>query len=223
MRCRIRRSFGAWRAPSISPSRNSTRATPTCCPRCCRAAGSGLISRRWRRRARSGFRASRPCSSPAGCLRRRAGASRSPASARRRTACHGCRSAGAIRDRRTAICACCRRRIRGCSTRPSAMWARSTTGWGRRPLHCILRMPLLGVWRTAMPPWCTTSRVDSYCASSRRTELPQGVALAHKGRWLGTDAAAANVNALNPGDKSDMGESTAVHSVQVRVQGAAAP
>lgn len=53
-------------------------------------------------------------------------------------------------------------------------------------------------------------------------QLPQGVALAHKGRWLGTDAAAANVNALNPGEKSDMGESTAVHSVQVRVQGAAA-
>jgi len=54
-------------------------------------------------------------------------------------------------------------------------------------------------------------------------QLPQGVALAHKGRWLGTDAAAANVNALNPGEKSDMGESTAVHSVHVRVQGAAAP
>jgi anaerobic selenocysteine-containing dehydrogenase len=48
-------------------------------------------------------------------------------------------------------------------------------------------------------------------------ELPRGVALAHKGRWLCTDAAGANVNALNPGQKSDMGESTAVHGVEVSV------
>jgi anaerobic selenocysteine-containing dehydrogenase len=48
-------------------------------------------------------------------------------------------------------------------------------------------------------------------------ELPRGVALAHKGRWLGANAAAANVNVLNPGEKSDMGESTAVHSVEVSV------
>jgi hypothetical protein len=43
------------------------------------------------------------------------------------------------------------------------------------------------------------------------------VALAHKGRWLRADAAGANVNVLNPGAKSDMGESTAVHSVEVSV------
>jgi anaerobic selenocysteine-containing dehydrogenase len=48
-------------------------------------------------------------------------------------------------------------------------------------------------------------------------QLPRGVALAHKGRWLCTDAASANVNALNPGQKSDMGESTAVHGVEVAV------
>jgi anaerobic selenocysteine-containing dehydrogenase len=48
-------------------------------------------------------------------------------------------------------------------------------------------------------------------------ELPRGVALTHKGRWLCADAAAANVNVLNPGEKSDMGESTAVHSVEVSV------
>ncbi len=60
-------------------------------------------------------------------------------------------------------------------------------------------------------------------------ELPRGVALAHKGRWLHADAADpriggahgpaihANVNALNAGIKSDMGESTAVHSVEVTV------
>jgi anaerobic selenocysteine-containing dehydrogenase len=48
-------------------------------------------------------------------------------------------------------------------------------------------------------------------------DLPRGVALAHKGRWLATDAAHANVNVLNQGRKSDMGESTAVHSVEVNV------
>jgi anaerobic selenocysteine-containing dehydrogenase len=48
-------------------------------------------------------------------------------------------------------------------------------------------------------------------------DLPRGVALAHKGRWLRADAAGANVNVLNPGAKSDMGESTAVHSVEVSV------
>ena len=48
-------------------------------------------------------------------------------------------------------------------------------------------------------------------------ELSRGVALAHKGRWLRRDAAGANVNVLNPGEKSDMGESTAVHSVEVSV------
>jgi len=50
-------------------------------------------------------------------------------------------------------------------------------------------------------------------------QVPKGVALSHKGRWLATDPARANINVLNPGSKSDMGESTAVHSVQVLVQG----
>jgi anaerobic selenocysteine-containing dehydrogenase len=49
-------------------------------------------------------------------------------------------------------------------------------------------------------------------------EIPRGVALAHKGRWLATDGCHANVNVLNAGYKSDMGESSAVHSVEVLVQ-----
>jgi anaerobic selenocysteine-containing dehydrogenase len=49
------------------------------------------------------------------------------------------------------------------------------------------------------------------------SDLPRGVALAHKGRWLDAEPAHANVNVLNPGSKSDMGESTAVHSVEVTV------
>jgi anaerobic selenocysteine-containing dehydrogenase len=49
-------------------------------------------------------------------------------------------------------------------------------------------------------------------------DIPRGVALAHKGRWLTLDAGRANVNVLNSGAKSDMGQSSAVHSVEVRVQ-----
>jgi anaerobic selenocysteine-containing dehydrogenase len=51
-------------------------------------------------------------------------------------------------------------------------------------------------------------------------DIPRGVAVAHKGRWLTRDAARANVNVLNPGSRSDMGDSTAVHSVEVRVEAA---
>ncbi|HTJ10141.1 MAG TPA: molybdopterin-dependent oxidoreductase [Candidatus Binataceae bacterium] len=47
--------------------------------------------------------------------------------------------------------------------------------------------------------------------------IPRGVALSHKGRWPKQEAGHRNVNVLNPGRKSDMGESTAVHSVEVTV------
>jgi hypothetical protein len=48
-------------------------------------------------------------------------------------------------------------------------------------------------------------------------ELPRGVALSHKGRWPKREPARANVNVLNPGHKSDMGENTCVHGVEVMV------
>ncbi len=47
--------------------------------------------------------------------------------------------------------------------------------------------------------------------------LPRGVALSHKGRWPKQESGQRNVNVLNPGRKSDMGESTTVHSVEVTV------
>ncbi len=47
--------------------------------------------------------------------------------------------------------------------------------------------------------------------------IPQGVALSPKGRWPRQEGARANVNVLNPGIKSDMGESTWVHSVEVEI------
>ena len=49
--------------------------------------------------------------------------------------------------------------------------------------------------------------------------IPRGAALSHKGRWPGLEGERANVNALNPGLATDMGESTAVHGVEVTVQG----
>jgi anaerobic selenocysteine-containing dehydrogenase len=48
-------------------------------------------------------------------------------------------------------------------------------------------------------------------------DLPRGVALSHKGRWPKREPARANINVLNPGQKSDMGENTCVHSVEIVV------
>ncbi len=41
--------------------------------------------------------------------------------------------------------------------------------------------------------------------------------MTHKGRWPKREDAGGNVNALNPGAKSDMGESSSVHGVEVTV------
>ena len=48
--------------------------------------------------------------------------------------------------------------------------------------------------------------------------VPRGVALTHKGRWPRSEPGGANVNVLHPGHKADMGESTAVHGVEVEVR-----
>jgi anaerobic selenocysteine-containing dehydrogenase len=41
-----------------------------------------------------------------------------------------------------------------------------------------------------------------------------GMAVVYKGRWPGLETAAANVNVLHKGEKSDIGEATCVHSVE---------
>jgi anaerobic selenocysteine-containing dehydrogenase len=48
--------------------------------------------------------------------------------------------------------------------------------------------------------------------------VPRGVALVHKGRWPKLDPTNANVNVLNPGEKSDIGESTCVHGVEADIR-----
>ena len=47
--------------------------------------------------------------------------------------------------------------------------------------------------------------------------VPRGVALASKSRWIKRSNRRANVNRLNPGRKTDMGESSAVHGVEVEI------
>jgi len=49
------------------------------------------------------------------------------------------------------------------------------------------------------------------------TIVPLGVALSYKGRWPKRQDCLANVNILNPGEKSDMGESTSVHATVVDI------
>ncbi len=47
---------------------------------------------------------------------------------------------------------------------------------------------------------------------------PQGVALTYKGRWPKQEQQRRNVNVLNPGRKTDMGESSSVHGIEVRIR-----
>jgi anaerobic selenocysteine-containing dehydrogenase len=56
---------------------------------------------------------------------------------------------------------------------------------------------------------CLTLRV------TLSTAFPRGMALAHKGRWPKREATQANVNTLNAGEKTDMGENTCVHGVEI--------
>jgi anaerobic selenocysteine-containing dehydrogenase len=48
-------------------------------------------------------------------------------------------------------------------------------------------------------------------------EVRPGVALSYKGRWPRLESTGLNVNVLNPGRKTDLGESTCVHGVDVAV------
>ena len=51
-------------------------------------------------------------------------------------------------------------------------------------------------------------------------DVPVGVALSPKGRWPKREAERANVNVLHPGTKSDMGQSSAMHGIDVTVTAA---
>lgn len=49
-------------------------------------------------------------------------------------------------------------------------------------------------------------------------DVPRLVALLPKGRWPKLEPAGANVNVLNPGDRSDMADSSSVHGIEVTVE-----
>ncbi|RUP00370.1 molybdopterin-dependent oxidoreductase [Hyphomicrobium sp.] len=49
------------------------------------------------------------------------------------------------------------------------------------------------------------------------SDIPQGVLLAPKGQWPKSSASHANINILNPGEKSDLAQSCAVHSINVSI------
>ena len=49
------------------------------------------------------------------------------------------------------------------------------------------------------------------------TDVLEGVALAHKGRWPSHSADGVNINILNTGLRTDIAESSAVHGIEVEV------
>ena len=49
-------------------------------------------------------------------------------------------------------------------------------------------------------------------------DVPVGVALVYKGRWPSGSGEPANVNVLNAGLRTDIGDSTAVHGVEAEIQ-----
>jgi anaerobic selenocysteine-containing dehydrogenase len=62
----------------------------------------------------------------------------------------------------------------------------------------------------------STGTLDMEIAVSDR--VPDGVVLAYKSSWLKGGGGGANINCLNPGLKSDLGQSTAVHSLTVTLE-----
>ncbi|MDH3474954.1 MAG: molybdopterin-dependent oxidoreductase [Rhodospirillales bacterium] len=65
-----------------------------------------------------------------------------------------------------------------------------------------------------------TGRIELQVAISEA--VPPGTALSHKGRWPQWAQQSVNVNILNPGAKTDMGESSSVHGIEVEVTPVAA-
>ena len=49
-------------------------------------------------------------------------------------------------------------------------------------------------------------------------DVPRRVALVYKGRWPKFEDSLANVNVINPGEKTDMGESSCVHGVEAELR-----
>ena len=48
-------------------------------------------------------------------------------------------------------------------------------------------------------------------------DVPEGVALAHKSRWPSLTKGCSNINILNPGLRTDIADSTAVHGLEIEL------
>ena len=48
-------------------------------------------------------------------------------------------------------------------------------------------------------------------------DVPEGVALAHKSRWPSLTKGCSNINILNPGLRTDIADSTAVHGIEIEL------
>jgi len=48
-------------------------------------------------------------------------------------------------------------------------------------------------------------------------DVPEGVALVHKSRWPSLTKGESNINILNPGLRTDIADSTAVHGIEIEL------
>ena len=87
----------------------------------------------------------------------------------------------------------------------------------RPPSPCTLPTRLSGAWQKVTTSSSPMRPEACPCASPYRKPCRVGWRSSHKGRWPKREAARANVNVLNPGHKTDMGESTCVHGVEIVV------
>ena len=83
--------------------------------------------------------------------------------------------------------------------------------------RCTQPMPPRAACAKATKPSSPMNRATCALRVELSDDVPPGVAFSAKGRWLKQEADGANVNVLNAGAKTDMGESSCVHSVEVAV------
>ena len=207
-RCPTRRSSGAsprrWATRSPSCSSPTTRSSRSSCAR----PASAWTSAGLREAGPCRTAASRSSSSPGGVFPTPSGRSRSRARGPRRTAMP--RLPLPLADPRPAddllrllspgVAVAAERQLRqrrqdraGGSARRTSRCTRSTPPSAGSPTGDAV----VALQR---------DRPRSSCELELSEGLPRGVALSPKGRWPKREAASANVNVLNPGTKSDMGE-----------------
>ena len=94
-------------------------------------------------------------------------------------------------------------------------------GWARRPSRCIPATPPSAGWRRGQRALLENETGALELAVEIGELAPPGVAIVAQGALAEAGALTAhNVNVLNPGIAADMGGSSSVHGVHVRVRAA---